>query len=129
MHSNQIDFYKIFFTKAEEIYLLSKKISDYLSADLSGLKSNGLESPNIYFSGDIVQQSSSLSKEIIKLQQTTILEKKYTHASTLHWLTYRLLQNCKRLEKCDSNGKDFMPVLKKELKKFKKLYSNWILTL
>ena len=75
MHSSQIEFYKIFFTKAEEIYLLSKKISDYLSADLSGLKSNGLESPNIYFSGDIVQQSSSLSKEIIKLQQTTILEK------------------------------------------------------
>lgn len=129
MHSNQIDFYKIFFTKAEEIYLLSKKISDYLSVDLSGLKSNGLESPNIYFSGDIVQQSSSLSKEIIKLQQTTILEKKYAHALTLRWLTYRLLQNCKRLEKCDSNGKDFMPVLKKELKKFKKLYSNWILTL
>ena len=84
MHSNQIDFYKIFFTKAEEIYLLSKKISDYLSADLCGLKSNGLESPNIYFSGDIVQQSSNLSKEIIKLQQTPILEKKYTHALTLH---------------------------------------------
>ena len=58
-----------------------------------------------------------------------ILEKKYAHALTLRWLTYRLLQNCKRLEKCDSNGKDFMPVLKKELKKFKKLYSNWILTL
>jgi len=129
MHSNQIDFYKIFFTKAEEIYLLSKKISDYLSTDLSGLKSNGLESPNIYFSGDIVQQSSNLSREIIKLHQTTILEKKYAHALTLRWLTYRLLQNCKRLEKCDSNGKDFMPVLKKELKKFKKLYSNWILTL
>ena len=129
MHSSQIEFYKIFFTKAEEIYLLSKKISDYLSAYLSGLKSNGLESPNIYFSRDIVQQYSSLSKEIIKLQQTTILEKKYAQALNLHWLTYRLLQNCKRLEKCDSNGKDFMPVLKKELKKFKKLYSNWILTL
>jgi hypothetical protein len=33
------------------------------------------------------------------------------------------------LEKSNSNGKDFLPILRQELKKFRKLQRHWMLTL
>jgi hypothetical protein len=124
-----LNFNSAFYNKALEIGSLSKKISDYLNADLAPLSETGKENPDVYFSGDIIQYSMSLSTEILKAEQTTQSEKKYYHAHTLKWLTYRLNQNCRRLEQCSSNGKDFMMILKKELKKFKKLQKQWMLSL
>ena len=69
------DFYK----KAVEIGSLSKLVSNYLKADLSGLKPNGQEDSNIYFSGDIIRQSDCLAPEIIKAQQEPFSEQKHKH--------------------------------------------------
>ena len=124
---NQTDFYSAFHKKALEIGMLSKAISDYLSKDLSSLTSTGTENPHIYFSGDIVQQSVSLSEEIVKAERCGRPEKRQLHIQTLGWLTYRLIQNCKRLEHCQSNGRDFMPILRQELKKFKSLQRHWVM--
>jgi len=44
-------------------------------------------------------------------------------------LSNLLYKNCERLEKVNSNGKDFLPLLRKELKKFRKLQHTWRLTL
>ena len=119
------DFYK----KAVEIVSLSKLVSNYLKADLSGLKPNGQEDSNIYFSGDIIRQSDCLAPEIIKAQQEPFSEQKHKHAETLKWLTSRLFINFRRLEKCDSDGREFISILNKELRKFKKLQKNWMLTI
>ena len=48
------------YQKALEIFALSQNISTYLNYDLSNLKPDGSEDSNIYFSGDIIQQSVSL---------------------------------------------------------------------
>ena len=117
------------YKKAQEIGMLSKHISDCLNTDLAPLSENGQENPDVYFSGDIVQHSILLSTELLKEEASSFSEKKYFHAHTLDWLTYRLTQNCKRLEHCSSNGRDFLLILKKEIKKFKKLQKQWMLTL
>ncbi len=129
MYSKNSEFYNSLLQKAQHIGRLSKAISAYLMNDLVSLGANGSENPNIYFSGDIVQQSICLSEEIIKAERTLVPHKKYMHACTLRWLTYRLMQNCKRLEQCNSNGKNFIQILKIELKKFKRLHKYWMLTL
>tara|TARA_B100000900_G_scaffold414973_1_gene443267 strand:+ start:317 stop:718 length:402 start_codon:yes stop_codon:yes gene_type:complete len=129
MNSNNAEFYSSLHKKAQDIGRLSKAISAYLMNDLAPLSTNGSEDSNIYFSGDIVQQSISLSEEIIKAERTLVPDKKYMHARTLRWLTYRLMQNCKRLEQCNSNGKNFIQILRIELKKFKRLHKHWMLTL
>ena len=123
--SGHSDFCSAFYNKAHEIRVLSKAISDYLSKDLSPLTTAGQENPYIYFSGDIVQQSTSLSEQITKAEQTTQTDRRHHHVLTLNWLTYRLIENCKRLEHCNSNGKDFLLPLKIELKKFKSLQKHW----
>jgi hypothetical protein len=118
-----------FYKKAIEIKTLSQIISDYLRSDLSVLKTNGHEDSHIYFSGDIIRQSDSLAPEIMKAEQEPFSEQKQKHAETLKWLTKRLFINCSRLENCNSDGREFMTVLKRELHKFKKLQKYWMLTI
>jgi hypothetical protein len=117
------------YKKALEIFSLSRKISSYLSYDLSPLLIDGKEDKSIYFTGDIVQQSESLVPEIIKAEVEIFSENKHKHADTVQRLTNLLYKNCVRLEQSNSNGKDFIPILRKELKMFKKLQRNWMLTL
>ena len=115
--------------KAQEIFTLSSHISKYLVHDLATLQPNGYEDPNIYFTGDIVQQSISLAPEIDKAESKIFSEEKHKHVLSLSHLTNVLYNNCERLEKTNSNGKDFLPLLRNELKKFKKLQHTWMLTL
>lgn len=117
------------YKKALEIFSLSQHISAYLNHDLSALKVDGTEDTNIYFSGDIVQQSVSLVPEIVNAELGKHSDKKYKHIASLKRLTNRLYKNAYRLEHANSNGKDFLPILRRELKKFKKLQSSWMLTL
>lgn len=117
------------YKKAIEIFALSQSISMYLNHDLSALKSDGTEDSNIYFSGDIVQQSVSLAPEILNAELERFSEKKYKHLASLRRLTNMLYKNSYRLEYSNSNGKDFLPILRSELKKFKQLQRSWMLTL
>lgn len=117
------------YKKAIEIFALSQNISMYLTHDLSALRSDGTEDSNIYFSGDIVQQSVSLVPEIIKAELERCSDRKHKHIASLKRLTNMLYKNSYRLERSNSNGKDFLPILRSELKKFKQLQRSWMLTL
>lgn len=117
------------YKKALEIFNLSQNISTYLKHDLCGLQNNGKEDVNIYFSGDIVQQSVSLAPEIASAELERFTDRKYKHLAALKRLTNRLYKNAYRLEHANSNGKDFLPILRSELKKFKQLQRSWMLTL
>lgn len=117
------------YKKAVEILRLSQNISMYLNQDLSILKNDGTEDSNIYFSGDIVQQSVSLAPEILNAELERCSERKYKHIASLKRLTNMLYKNSYRLERSNSDGKDFLPILRSELKKFKKLQRSWLLTL
>lgn len=117
------------YQKAMEIIILSRSISSYLNQDLSYLHVDGKEDLNIYFSGDIVQQSVSLAPEIEKAELERFSNKKYKHIASVKRLTNLLYKNCSRLEKSNSNGKEYLPLLRSELKKFRKLQHTWSLTL
>ena len=115
--------------KAIEIFRLSSQISNYLVPDLARLQSDGFEDPNIYFTGDIVQQSNSLVPEIVQAESKTFSEERQQHILSISHLTNVLDKNCERLERINSNGKEFLPILRNELKKFRKLQHIWMLTL
>jgi hypothetical protein len=117
------------YQKAIEILVLSRNIATYLNQDLSYLRHDGSEDSNIYFSGDIIQQSESLVPEIEKAQAELCSYKKHKHLDALERLTHRLHLNCNRLQQCNSDGKDYLPILQIELKKFKRLQRSWMMTL
>ncbi len=117
------------YKKALEIFTLSQSISLYLNYNLSHLKPDGSEDIDIYFTGDIIQQSVALAPEIMNAELERASDKKYKHVATLKRITNKLYKNASRLERANSNGKDFLPILRSELKKFKKLQNSWLLTL
>lgn len=117
------------YQKALEIFTLSQSISSYLHNDLSPLNQDGTENGHIYFSGDIIQQSVSLAPEIINAELQRHSDRRYKHIESIRRLTNKLYKSSYRLERSNSNGKDFLPILRSELKKFKKLQSTWMLTL
>ena len=117
------------YQKAMEILNLSRCISAYLVQDLAYVRSDGTEDTHVYFSGDIIQQSESLAPEIEKVQAERFSEKKHLHIASLERLVNRLHRNCDRLEHCQSNGRDYLPILRRELKKFRRLQRHWMLTL
>lgn len=124
-HLSELPIYK----KALDIIVLSRSISTYLNQDLANLTLDGKEDPHIYFSGDIVQQSVSLAPEIVNAELERYSDKKHKHVASVERLTNLLYQNCKKLMRCNSNGKDYLPLLRSELKKFRQLQKTWILSL
>ena len=117
------------YQKALEILTLSQSISMYLNWDLAALNQDGSENNHIYFSGDIIQQSISLVPEILNAELEKHSERRHKHIDSIIKLTNKLYKNSYRLECSSSNGKDFLPILRSELKKFKKLQRTWMLTL
>ncbi len=117
------------YKKAVEIIHLAHHISLYLRQDLEKLQSNGKENPHIYFTGDIVQQSISLAPQILKAEGEVFQDQKFKYADSVRRLSNRLYKNCRRLERASSNGREFIPLLIKELQRFKKLQKTWHLTL
>lgn len=124
-HLSDLPVYK----KAIDIIMLSRSISTYLNQDLAYLNADGSEDTHIYFSGDIVQQSTNLAPEIINAERERYSDKKHKHLESLDQLTNRLYTNCKRLERSNSNGRDYLPMLRYELRKFRKLQRSWMMTL
>ena len=118
-----------FYIKAQEIFTLSRGIASYVIEDITFRDPHNYEDPTLYLTGDIIQQSVSLGPEILKAEQQLFQEEKYKHIASVERLSRLLYVNCKRLEKIHSNGKDFLPILRKELKKFKSLQNTWMLTL
>ncbi len=120
---------KRLYKKAREILTLSRSISNYLVYDMTSLQNNGTEHPHIYFTGDIIRQSDELVPKIISAESQTFQDDRIKHANSLIHITNRLYKNCERLEQSDSNGKEFLILLRKELRKFRHLQRRWLLSL
>jgi len=117
------------YKKALDIFKLSQNISIYLNNDLCELKPDGTENCMIYFSGDIVQQSISLVPQIVNAALEPYPEQRHKHIISLKRLIHKIYKNSYRLEATHSNGKDFLPLLRSELNKFKKLQKTWLMSL
>lgn len=117
------------YLKAKEIMQISRRISDYLLPDLAVLNENGNEDKYVYFTGDIIRQSNSLIPNIVKAENEFFQEARTQYISAVVNLTDRLSKNCERLEVANSNGREFVKILRKEIQKFRKLQRVWKLTL
>ena len=89
----------------------------------------GNEQEAVYFSGDIIRQSDSLAPEILKIESQTFQHDRIRYAQGLEVITQQLYKTCERLERAESNGRDFIIMLRRELKKFRRLQHHWMMTL
>ncbi|TYP70921.1 hypothetical protein [Aquimarina intermedia] len=117
------------YKQAHDILHLSRQIALYLTPDFVALESDGSENPHVYYTGDIIKHSNGLYPEILKAENQPFQEDRVKSANALSKLIQRLTFACERLEKSSSNGRDFIILLRKEIKKFRRLQRNWMTTL
>ena len=117
------------YNKALEIFKLSRHVSSYLIDDLAHLDAQGNEHEAVYFTGDIIRHSDALAPEILKIENQAFQDDRIRHARGLELLTHRLYKTCERLERAESSGRDFVVMLRSELKKFRRMQHSWIVTL
>lgn len=117
------------YKKALEIVTLSRDISRYLNYDMTTLTKEGQENPAIYLTGDIILHSNFLGISILEAEAETLSENRDKYLTAIEKWTYRLHKNCERLEQNVENGKEFIRLLKKELRRFRILQRKWMMTL
>ena len=115
--------------KAQEIMHISRCISDYLVPDMAVLNESGTEDKSIYFTGDIVRNSHSLIFNISKAETEFFQDTRAQYVASVGRLTERLYKSCEKLEYGNSNGREFLKILRKELQSFRKLHRVWKLSL
>ncbi|WP_051201333.1 hypothetical protein [Christiangramia portivictoriae] len=116
-------------SKAREIMRMSKSVSNYLLPDVSGLNDHGMEDKSVYYTGDIIRYSESLLSNIARAESEFFQESRRQYVHAVGILTDRLSKHCEYLELANSNGRDFVRLLRKEIQKFRKLQRVWRLTL
>ncbi|APU69038.1 MULTISPECIES: hypothetical protein [Christiangramia] len=117
------------YRKAEEIRKISRRISDYLMPEMASLNESGLEDKYIYQTGDIIRYSNSLVAHISKAETEALQDSRMRYAALVSRITDRIYLYSESLEKVNSNGKDFLKMLQKELRKFQRLQASWRLGL
>ena len=121
--------YPPLYYKALDILTLSRHMSYLYTEDLIGPELHGPEHKEIYFTGDIIQQSCSLVPEILRAENQPYAEYKRRYTKRVKLLTKKLFYTCDRLEKSPVQSKEFLPLFRKELRQFRKLQRTWALML
>lgn len=117
------------YNKALDILSLSRNISQYLNYEMATLSCNGREHPAIYLTGDIILHSNFLGDSILDAENEVLSENRDKHLTAIEKWVYRLHKNCERLEQQAGSGKEFIHLLKHEVRRFRVLQRKWILSL
>lgn len=96
---------------------------------MASLNESGLEDKYIYQTGDIIRYSNSLVAHISKAETEALQDSRMRYAALVSRITDRIYLYSESLEKVNSNGKDFLKMLQKELRKFQRLQASWRLGL
>ncbi|MEL4307794.1 hypothetical protein [Joostella sp. CR20] len=116
------------YKKALYIFKLSRQIVEYLRGDKSVLAMYNSEHACDQFSDKLVMASLGLAPKIAMAETSPDLSIKMASVSSLQHTTSALLHYCENLEISHGQGKEFLHLLRKEVKKFGHLQSKWALS-
>lgn len=110
------------YQKSIEIFRLTRRIAAYVTNDKSISSMYVSEIRSDRYADSLVMDSLGLVPKIAEaeIQQNPVLKLKYT--KSLQYLIDRLYTNCVKLENSKIQGKDFVRLLRKELKSLRKMH-------
>ena len=121
-HISQLVIYK----KSLDIFDLSRRIASYITddKDLISMYKSGSKSDN--YADNLVLNAYRLVPKIVEaeIQDNQILKLK--QAKSLKYFIERIYQDCLMLESLKIQGKDFVQLLRKELKKLLIIHRSYV---
>jgi hypothetical protein len=113
------------YSKALEIYTLSRSITSHLTDDktVSTLYASKDESENTL--EEIVISAVTLPSKIAIAQTTKNISLRLDSTNSIIHHIDKIRENCKKLRKASKRNREHMRVLSSEILKFKKMYRQW----
>lgn len=114
------------YTKSVEIFKLSRGVATYITddKDVISMYRSGSKSDN--YADNLVMNAFRLVPKIVETESKEIPVEKLKYAKSLRYFIDRLYQDCLNLERSKIKGKDFVKMLRKELKSLRKIHRLYV---
>lgn len=119
---NQLVIYK----KSIDIFKLARRVAAYITddKDIISMYRSGSKSDN--YSDNLVMNAFRLVPKIAETESQENPKQKLKYAKSLRYYIDRLYKNCLQLENTKIQGKDFVKLLRKELKNLRKIHKKYV---
>jgi hypothetical protein len=124
-HINQSVFYK----KSLDIFKLTRSIAAYLTNDKTVLSMYASRNMVDKYADRLVMNSLVLAPKIAETECLTNPVLKLSYAKSLQQIIDILYLDCISLERAKIQGKDFVKMLRKEIKLLQKMHKNYVKSL
>ena len=119
---NQLVIYK----KSIDIFKLSRHVASYVTddKDIFSMYRSGGKSDN--YADNLVMNAYRLVPKIVETETQSNRTLKLKYAKSLRVFIDRIYQDCKNLETTKIQGKDFVQMLRNELKNLRKIHNSYV---
>ena len=119
---NQLVIYK----KSIDIFKLSRRVAAYITddKDLISMYRSGSRSDN--YADNLVLNAFRLVPKIVETEGQQNADLKLKYAKSLRYYIDLLYKNCLQLENTKIQGKEFVKLLRTELKTFRKIHRHYV---
>lgn len=119
---NQLVIYK----KSIDIFKLSRDVASYVTddKDIISMYRSGSKLDN--YADNLVMNAFRLVPKIVETETQENPSLKLKYAKSLRYFIDRIYHDCIKLESTKIQGKDFVQLLRKELKSLQKIHKNYV---
>lgn len=124
-HLNQLVIYQ----KSLYIFKLARRITSYVTNDKDVLSMYLSDKRSYRYADNLLMNALGLVPKIVETECEENPGLKLKYAVSLRYFIDRLYQNCLQLESTKIQGKDFVKLLRKELKNLRQIHKNYVKSL
>jgi len=119
----------IIYKKSLDIFKLSRRVASYITddKDVISMYRSGNASDN--YADNLVMNAFRLVPKIVETETQENPRLKLKYAKSLRYFIDRLYHSCLQLEKTKIQGKDFVVMLRRELKLLRKIHRGYVKSL
>ncbi|SNR70546.1 hypothetical protein SAMN06265371_10974 [Lutibacter agarilyticus] len=118
--------HSIIYQKSIDIFKLSRSVASYVTddKDVISMYNSGERVDN--YADNLIMNALKLVPKVVETETQESPSKKLRYAKSLRFFIDRLYQDCLHLEGSRIHGKDFVRMLRKELKSLRKIHRLYV---
>jgi len=116
----------IFYQKSLAIFELARRVAYYITDDKDMISMYRSGSKRDNYADNLVMNAYGLVPKIAEVEIQENLDKKIKYAKSLRYFIDRIYNDCITLENTIKQGKDFVQLLRKELKHLRKIHKMYV---
>lgn len=124
-HQNNLN-QLVIYQKSMDIFKLSRHIASYISYDKDILSMHKSLKQADKYASNLVMDALGLVPKIAETENQKNPKLKLKYAKSIRYFIDQLYYDCKQLEHTKIQGKDFLKLLRKELKKLRVIHRHYV---